>query len=185
MESRESDSHAIAASLDDPARFELVFRRHYQPVRAYLQRRLGLDLGEELAAQTFVHAFARRSSYDLAYESAKPWLFAIATNLLRHHVRDEARHLRTLRAQPAPTSIVDDEDERLTSLQLQPLLADALSALPRSDREALLLFVHAGLRYEEIASVLGVPVGTVRSRIHRARLRLREQLRAVGDISDA
>jgi RNA polymerase sigma factor (sigma-70 family) len=178
----EADAEAIAASIADPARFEPVFRRHYQAIRAYLQRRVGRDLGEELAAQTFVKAFERRTSYDSTYASAKPWLFAIATNLLRHHVRDELRHLRTLQGQPASVLTMDDEDDRLTALHLRPMLASALADLADADREALLLFVHGGLSYDEIATVLGVPIGTVRSRIYRAKERLRERLPSLRDI---
>ena len=182
VEPQETDAEAILASRQDPPRFEVVFRRHYQPIRAYLQRRIGPDVGEQLAAQTFVDAFEHRGSYDARYASAKPWLFAIATNLLRHHVRDEGRHLRRLRAQPPAASTVDDEDDRIASLVLQPLLVSALAELPDADREALLLFVLADLPYDEVARVLNVPIGTVRSRIHRARGRVREQLPALGDM---
>jgi RNA polymerase sigma factor (sigma-70 family) len=182
-----TDAEAIRASFEEPDAFEIVFRRHYQAIRAYLQRRLGTDIGEELAAQTFLVAISKRSAYDFAYPSAKPWLFAIATNLLRHHVRDETRHLRKLAEQIPTDTHGDDEDDRLSAIRLQPLLAEAIAKLRGPDRDALLLFSLADMSYEDISVTLGIPIGTVRSRIHRARALMREQLpdlRAINAVDD-
>src|SRR5690348_7072429 len=88
------DRDAIAASLREPARFALVFDRHYEEIASYLTRRTGRALAEELASETFVRAFAARAAYDLAYRDARPWLYAIANNLLRKHVRSEERRRR-------------------------------------------------------------------------------------------
>src|SRR5579859_3907447 len=91
---RPTDSEAIAASVNDPPRFALVFERHYQAIWTYLARRVGAALAEELVSETFVRAFAGRDGYDGAYENARPWLYGIATNLLRKHARSEERRRR-------------------------------------------------------------------------------------------
>jgi len=178
VEEGPTDADLIAASLSEPERFEDVFRRHYQPVRAYLQRRIGIDVGEELAAQTFVVAFDHRERFDASYPSARAWLFAIATNLLRHHARDEERHQRLLmqNASKLAPPFTEHDDDRLAAVMAFPMLLQALSALEPRDREAFLLFVLADLSYDEVANALDIPTGTVRSRISRARRLMRERL---------
>jgi RNA polymerase sigma-70 factor (ECF subfamily) len=110
-------------------------------------------------------------------------LFGIATNLVRHHRRKEARRLRAYdRVGLGQLSDADADrvDERVDAARAAPRIADALSRIPATDRDALLLLAWADLRYEEIALALEIPIGTVRSRIHRARQRLRELLRPSG-----
>jgi RNA polymerase sigma-70 factor (ECF subfamily) len=184
-----TDGDLIRASLEDPSRFEPVFDRHYDVVRRYAQRRVGPSAGEEIASKAFLLAFERRSSFrpsGSAHGSARAWLLGIATNMIRHHVRDERTHLRILSTMPPerPGSAPDD-DARLDSIGVRPTLARELASLPRRERDAFLLLVLGELSYGEIAEALEIPVGTVRSRIHRARARLREQLRAVEAIPDA
>jgi RNA polymerase sigma-70 factor (ECF subfamily) len=177
-----TDGELIHASLEDPSAFEGVFERHYDVVRRYAQRRVGSSTGEEVAARTFLVAFERRARFrPPASGSARPWLLGIATNILRHHVRDERTHLRILAELPvsAPPAEPDDED-RLAAIELRPRIAAALAALPARHRDALLLHVLGGLAYEEIAAALDILPGTVRSRIHRARSALRERL---GDVA--
>ena len=89
-----SDAQIIAASRVEPLVFAAVFDRHYDAVHRYLARRVGSDLADDLAAETFTTAFDVRRRYDTARPDARPWLFGIATNLLRHHHRGEARRLR-------------------------------------------------------------------------------------------
>jgi DNA-directed RNA polymerase specialized sigma24 family protein len=86
-----TDASLIAASVREPERFAVLFDRHFAAVHRYLQRRLGRDVAEELAAETFVTAFAGRLRYDGSRESARPWLFGIAANLVRHQRRTERR----------------------------------------------------------------------------------------------
>jgi RNA polymerase sigma-70 factor, ECF subfamily len=177
-----TDGELIRASLEDPSAFEGVFERHYDVVRRYAQRRVGRATGEEVAAKAFLVAFERRARFQPPPTgTARPWLLGIATNVLRHHVRDERTHLRILAALPAPTPPPEPDDEdRLAAIELGPAIADALSALPTRHRDALLLHVLGGLAYEEIAAALDIKPGTVRSRIHRARSALRERL---GDVA--
>jgi RNA polymerase sigma-70 factor (ECF subfamily) len=182
MPGRPNDAQAISASLRDPDRFRDVFERHHDDVRRYLQRRSGLDTGEELAAQTFEEAFRTRSRFDPSFSDARPWLMGIATNLLRHHYRAEAARLRTLEraAWMVSTAGDDDPEARLDAQAAAPALFRALLGMSRRDRDALLLYAWADLTYEQIAHALNVPIGTVRSRLHRTRRRLRE-LRSVVD----
>lgn len=147
----------------------------------FLRRRLDPGLADELASEIFTHAFARRATYDIARPSALPWLYGIATNLVRRHRRSEARRLRAYAraAEPEPQAPdLDAVDARLDASASSRALAAALASLAPRRREALLLFAWTELSYEEIAAALDVPVGTVRSRIHRARAEVRELIAA-------
>jgi RNA polymerase sigma-70 factor (ECF subfamily) len=187
VEGEPSDVRAIAASLSEPSRFEVVFDRHYDAVRCYLQRRSSLDAGEELAAETFVVAFDRRRSFDGRRASARPWLMGIATNLLRHHHRAERTRLLAYGRVPVERPRTEHDEDALAASMAVPMVARALAELEARDRDALLLLVFGELSYAEIAQALDVPVGTVRSRIHRARQELRERLpglKAIMGVSD-
>lgn len=180
----DNDAHAIRASLRDPSQFFVVFERHHDDVRRYLQRRSGRDTGEELAAQTFEEAFRTRSRFDPAFTDARPWLMGIATNLLRRHYRAEAARLRALERAASLASTVgeDDPDARLDARTAAQVLARALQEMTRGERDIVLLYAWADLTYAEIARALGVPIGTVRSRLNRTRRRLRELGAAVDAI---
>jgi RNA polymerase sigma factor (sigma-70 family) len=180
VEDNPTDSDAISASLAAPAEFAVVFDRHVGAIHAYLQRRVGRDLADEISSQTFLAAFDGRSRYDLSRPDARPWLFGIATNLLRRHQRSEVRALRAY-ARSAADPILDPFEgieERIDASNRRRDLVEALSELPVEERDALLLYAWAELSYAEIAEALGVPVGTVRSRLSRARGRVREPLEA-------
>jgi RNA polymerase sigma-70 factor (ECF subfamily) len=168
-----SDASLIAASLRDPAAFAAVFDRHWPGLHRYCASRAG-PAGEDLAAETFRVAFDARGSFDSRYEDARPWLYGIATNLVRRHFREAAR-----RGGPfdrAELDFTDDALGRVEARALGPELAAALRSVADGDRDALLLHAWEGLTYSEIARAMGVPVGTVRSRIHRARTLLRAHL---------
>jgi RNA polymerase sigma-70 factor (ECF subfamily) len=183
MEGRPTDAQVIRASIQDPDLFRHVFERHHDVVRRYLQRRSGLDVGEELAAQTFEEAFRNRGSFDPAFPDARPWLLGIATNLLRHHYRAESARLRAVEraASMASTAARDDPDARLDAEMTARVLAASLQQLSPDERDIVLLFAWADLTYAEIAAALSLPIGTVRSRLHRIRGRLRE----LGSTADA
>jgi RNA polymerase sigma factor (sigma-70 family) len=173
---RTNDAAIIRASLDDPARFEAIFDRHYDRIRRYAQRRLGRETGEDVAAQTFVIAFASRAAFDPSYGSAAPWLIGIATNLARRHTRSERIHWRALQRAPREVPVGEMDPDMLDAQRVRGAIAAALQTLTDSDRETFLLHVLGELSYQEVAQTLGVPLGTVRSRIHRARGRLREHM---------
>ena len=182
-----SDAQIIAESLGDPTVFALVFDRHYDSVHRYLARRVGAELADDLAAETFTTAFDVRRRYDPDHPDARPWLFGIATNLVRHHRRSEARRLRAYARLDHPADTdggFEGLEARLDAERMGPAIAEALAHLSHGDRDTLLLFAWADLRYEEIAVALHIPVGTVRSRLNRARRRLRELLGASGQYLD-
>jgi RNA polymerase sigma factor (sigma-70 family) len=180
-----TDAEAIAASVDEPSAFEIVFDRHFDVVFRYLRRRVGRYRAEELAAETFAQALASRSRFDARYADARPWLFGIAVRLLRNHYRREDRELRAY-ARTGCDPLASDEPslERLDAEASKPAVAAAVAELPPIEREALLLFAWAELGYGDIAQALGIPVGTVRSRLHRGRTRLRELLAASGQYAE-
>jgi RNA polymerase sigma factor (sigma-70 family) len=172
-----NDAVAIAASLSDPGEFAVVFDRHWEALHAFCRSRAG-TAGEDIAAESFRVAFDRRRRYDLTYADARPWLYGIASNLVRDHFRKAERGARAGR-RSLTEDFYDRVDETLGRVEaesLGPRLAAALEALPPADRDALLLLAWAGLTYDEIARALAIPIGTVRSRIHRARARVQAHL---------
>jgi RNA polymerase sigma factor (sigma-70 family) len=180
-----SDAAVIRLSLYDSEHFEALFDRHAPRIQRYVVRRLGLDAADDIVAETFLLAFRQRAAYDQAREDALPWLYGIATNLIGRHRRAETRLYRALArtgTDPVIASFTDRSDDRVTAGAASRRLAVALAALPAAYRDTLLLMAWGDLSYEETADALGVPTGTVRSRISRARAALRRKL---GDLAPA
>jgi RNA polymerase sigma factor (sigma-70 family) len=172
-----SDAEVIAASIGDTQAFTELFERHWQELQRFCHSRAG-SAGEDIASEAFRVAFDRRHKYDGRYRDARPWLFGIATNLLRDHFREAQREERK-RSRSAALETLGHADNDLSELERQllgPRLTSALQDLPAADRDALLLLAWADLDYQQIALALGIPLGTVRSRIHRARRRVRAYL---------
>ncbi|WP_394437100.1 RNA polymerase sigma factor [Streptomyces sp. SGAir0957] len=180
---RESDASVIARSRDEPEAFAVLFDRYAHEVHRYVARRLGGEPADDLMAETFTTAFRLRHRYDPSRatgDGVRPWLFGIATNLVSRHRRAEARRFRAMARVPAPADheepLADRAAARVGAQAVGRELAAALATLPARHRDVLLLVAWAGLGYEEAAQALGVPVGTVRSRLHRARGKLRDAL---------
>ena len=184
MEPSPSDVDCLARSLKEPNAFEPIFDRHFGAVHRYLHRRAGRDLADELAAETFALAFEKRASCR-ASGSALPWLYGIATNVLRRRRRAERRQLRAYGRSGVDrwAAYEDDAAGRVDVSSRGAQLARALTAMRPRERDALLLYALADLSYEEIASALDVPVGTVRTWLHRARRTARRELAATTDVS--
>jgi RNA polymerase sigma-70 factor (ECF subfamily) len=176
----DSDARVIARSREEPEQFAVLFDRYADAVHRYAARRLGPEAAEDLMAETFITAFQRRHTYDLARADARPWLFGIATNLVSRHRRAEARRFKALSRLPEPVvheePVADRAVARAGATGVRRELAAALGGLSARHRDVVLLVAWADLDYEEAAEALGVPVGTIRSRLHRARGRLREAL---------
>jgi RNA polymerase sigma factor (sigma-70 family) len=180
------DAAVIGRSRQEPEAFAEVFRRYAPDIKRYVTRRLGPEAAEDIVAETFLAAFRQRGGYDLSRQNARPWLYGIATNLMGRHVRTEVRQLRILErtgTDPVMASFTERSDERLSAEAFSPTLAGALAALPNGHRDALLLVVWGDLSYPEAAQALGVRMGTVRSRISRARKRLRRDLGGVDPVA--
>jgi RNA polymerase sigma factor (sigma-70 family) len=172
-----TDAEAICASLSDGEAFLPVVERHLAEISRYLRRRVGRDVADDLTAEVFTTAFARRRSYDLARTSALPWLYGIASNVLRNQRRHDLRELHAL-AQVAVDWLAPSSDpvDRALRTAIEPTLARALLALTPQERDVLLLFAWGDLGYEEIAEALGVRLGTVKSRLNRARAHIHTAL---------
>ena len=160
-----------------PTSFALVFERHFASIHRYVYRRLGPDLAADVTAETFFVAFDRRAGYKPVHSDARPWLFGIASNLVRRHWRDELRWGKACERMARETAHGEtDGDRPLVPTDLDEEVRNSLRALSKRDRETLLLLAWAELSYEEISLALGVPIGTVRSRISRARRQIRKRL---------
>ena len=165
------DGKQIAYSTSEPNDFGAIFERHFDAIHRFVARRLGASLADEIAASVFTEAFAGRARFLADRADARPWLYGITTNLIRRHRRRE-RAAWSAYAKHGVDPIGIDMHPRLDEVAI----ARALSKLPSADRDALLLFAWADLTYDEIAIALDLPVGTVRSRLSRARARLRADL---------
>jgi RNA polymerase sigma-70 factor (ECF subfamily) len=174
----DSDADVIAASLQDPATFAVIFDRHAGVIHRFLLRRVEPAEADGLLGEVFRIAFERRSTFDPSRTCARPWLYGIAANVAAKYHRSESRRLRATARLAAQRSLAVDPAERavpaVDARADWAVVADALAALPSPERQALLLFAWEELSYIEIATALGVPVGTVRSRINRGRARLAE-----------
>ncbi|HXF31538.1 MAG TPA: sigma-70 family RNA polymerase sigma factor [Solirubrobacterales bacterium] len=177
MSAKQTDSEAIAASLSEPKAFGVVFERHFEPIHRYLRRRLGAQRAEEATAQTFFLAFDGRGRFDPRQPSARPWIFGIATNVAGRHRRHEIRELRATAALGVErASDADGSEARLDAERMRGTLARCLAELPAEESDVLYLLVWAELDQPEIAAALGIPLGTVKSRLSRARGRVRSAL---------
>jgi RNA polymerase sigma factor (sigma-70 family) len=174
----DSDAAVIAASITEPECFGGLFDRHATAMYRYFVRRVGADAADSLLGELFRVAFERRATYDTARADARPWLYGIATRLLAHHHRSEARRLRAtarlVASMDAPGDLSEQVVGAMDASNRWPAVAEAVAALPEAERNVLFLYAWEDLSYEEIATALGMPIGTVRSRLHRARHRLRE-----------
>lgn len=179
VDTQPSDADLIARSRHDAGAFGPLYDRYAVQLFRYAQRRLGLDTARDVVAETFLAAFAARDRYDLTRPDARPWLFGILTREVAQHHRRESARLRAL-ARCAPEPPVDGPADRVaddvTARAVRQPLLSALAALNAGERDVLLLFAWGELSYEEIAAALGIAGGTVRSRLNRARTKVRAAL---------
>lgn len=179
-------SEAVVASVEHPHRFEAVFDQYHRTIHEYLARTVGRDHADEYAGDVFVAAFSGRARYDPALGSARAWLFGIATNIRRTRARSHARGQRAW-GRVGPERDADDGgfevvEESLDYGRRLAWVTEFMRELSDTDREVLVLYAWGELSYPEIAQALGVEIGTVRSRLARARGRLRELLAANGEV---
>jgi RNA polymerase sigma factor (sigma-70 family) len=181
-----TDSGVISASLSSPGCFSLIFERHADTVFRYLASRVDRPVAEDLLSDVFETAFRARRRYDSSYDDALPWLLGIATNMIRHHRRSESRHtsmlrrVAQLRRQEIDRAAADPSAGHVERHEDMQEVRRAMEGLSDTHREILVLCAGLGLSYDDAARTLGVKVGTVRSRLARARTRLRELLESNG-----
>lgn len=164
----------MISRIRSPEPIEELFVAHFSSIYRFAVYRVGREAAVDVAAETFAQAVRSAERLDPARD-ARAWLFGIANNVIRHHRRTEERRIRAYAAverqlgRPGTSGHPAEPDD-----PMRTRLVEVLERLDARDREPLLLFAWAELSYEEIATALGIPLGTVRSRIHRARRALRE-----------
>ncbi|ROO90860.1 RNA polymerase sigma-70 factor (ECF subfamily) [Actinocorallia herbida] len=179
MTSQAIDERSDTGFREDPERFTAVYDRYFDAIYAYVAARLGPEAAEDVAAETFTVAFRQRLGFDPTRGEVRAWLFGIATNLVARHRRAEARYYRALSRTSAEPPSPGHEGRvvaTVTAEGLRPRLAAALAALRPAERHVVLLVALAELSHEEISQALGIPYGTVGSRLSRARAKLRTAL---------
>lgn len=172
-----TDSSIIRRSLSDPPAFAELFERHATAIGRFAAQRVGSDGGQDVLSETFLIAFRKRARFDHSWESARPWLYGIATRVIRRMAARDAHQWRAIAASAAVAESGGHDgsaraDERLDATAATRALAHRIAALPAGDRDVLLLHAWGDLTYEQIGVALNIPVGTVRSRLNRVRRRL-------------
>lgn len=159
------------SGLADPESFAAAVRQLERALHAYLARRCP-DAADDLLGEVWLAAFTSRHTFDQSRGTVRSWFFGIARNVLASHYRRRGRRSsydwRSAWVDPWP-----DVDARLDAAAVSATLKHALAEMPPDEREVLLLVAWEELAPTEIAKVLSLPAGTVRSRLHRARARLR------------
>ncbi|WP_345154102.1 RNA polymerase sigma factor, partial [Nonomuraea rubra] len=150
--------------------------------------RLDRQTADDLASEVFLTAFRKRRTFDRERGEVRPWLYGIATNLIALHRRTETRKLAALRRSSAAEERPEHGHEervisRVDAGNEQARLAAELEALPDGDRDVLLLSALGGLSHDEVATALGIPYGTVGSRLSRVRRKLRAALGGANPLS--
>ena len=170
------DAQQVELSLREPERFGVVFDRYFAEIHGYVARRLGRDAADDVAAETFLTAFRSRRRFDASRGTVRAWLYGIVTNHMSAYHRQEVRAYRTLALagmQAVEEGHADRVAERVDAGAAGRELARALAELPRGDRDVLLLVALGGLSHADVAVALGIPYGTVGSRLNRVRKKLR------------
>jgi RNA polymerase sigma factor (sigma-70 family) len=173
-----SDAELWARSrAGDPDAFGALFERHAKLIFNYCFRRIGnRETAREILQVVFLEAWRRRDK-ELAPDKVLPWLYGIATNVVRNQRRSERRYAAALNRLPSATVEPDFADraaERLDYERQAEKAIGLLHALSKKQQEVFVLCVGMELSYEDAAFALDIPVGTVRSRLSSARARLDE-----------
>ncbi|MEU5420532.1 RNA polymerase sigma factor [Streptomyces sp. NPDC001407] len=169
-----TDEELLARSGTDASAFEPLVERHSRALHGYFARRAP-GAADDLLAEAWLRAYAGRGTYDAARGPVRAWLFGVARNVLAAHWRGQDRPAATL-ADETSSDPWHAVDRRLDAAAVAPLMRRTLAELPAVERELLLLIAWEQLSPTEAAAVVGVPAGTARSRLHRARTRLRAAL---------
>jgi RNA polymerase sigma factor (sigma-70 family) len=176
------DALLVEASLADPRRFAELYDRYAPDILRYAARRVGESSADDVVAETFLVAFRRRDRFDPSRGAARPWLYGIASNLIAGYRRSEVKQYRVL-ARTAADPVAPDHhghtEDRVAAAAVTRQLGAALTRLSQGDREVLLLVAWESLTYDEVAQALDIPIGTVRSRLNRARKKVRKALGGV------
>jgi RNA polymerase sigma factor (sigma-70 family) len=165
-----------ASTRGEQAAFAELYERHARTIYNYLFRRLAdWSEAEDLTAVVFLEAFRRRREVVVVEGKLVPWLYGIATNVLRNRRRALWRHRALVeRLASEPRTAAPDIAARTEAATQMRSVLERVARLPRRQQDVVALCLWSGLSYEEAAAALGLPVGTVRSRLARARAALVE-----------
>ena len=172
----------VRTGLGSESEFAQAYDETAPAIYRYVASRVGTGAAEDVAAEVFAVAWRSRHNFRPDAGTAQAWLLGVATNVIGRHREIEQRWLRHSKDLPHLTTSFpagDDlgaVDQRLDAERHRASVYAALARVPARDREAFLMHVIAGASYDEIALALNVPIGTVRSRINRARTRLQSRL---------
>lgn len=177
-------SHAVsdeslwrASAEGNEGAFSELYERHAGAIYNYLFRRLAdWSEAEDLTAVVFLEAFRRRSDVVVLEGKVLPWLYGVATNVLRNRRRALWRHRRLVEqlAGERGEIVTPDAAARAEAAEQMRSLLKTVASLPRRQQDVVALCLWSGLSYEEAAAALAVPIGTVRSRLARARAAVAE-----------
>jgi RNA polymerase sigma-70 factor, ECF subfamily len=190
------ESHTACADEELMARFRrgqqeafgVLVRRYERELYGYLRRYLGdSDLAEDVFQNTFLQLYTKGHQYE-AGRPVRPWLYTIATHQAIDALRRQGRH-QALSLDQSPAEDADGEVRSLVELletrgpgpldaaqgeERRDLVRAGVDRLPEFLRQVVLLAYYQGLKYREIADILDIPVGTVKSRLHAALVKLHE-----------
>jgi RNA polymerase sigma factor (sigma-70 family) len=171
--SEAADPELLTMAGAQPEAFGELFKRHSRSVYAYCARRTGnLDLAEDLTSVVFLEAFRRRRKVKLSNASALPWLLGVANNVVRNAARSARRYRSALERIPPPANEASSEADAIERFRAQEALGralEAISTLTQAEQDVVLLVLWSDLTYADAATALGIPIGTVRSRLASAR----------------
>lgn len=161
---------------------EELVRRYYQPLVRYLRRVVGNEqMAEELHQQTWLSVLEHLETFDQGSCSGgfKAWLFRIATNKAHDHWRSAGRE----KSAKEGLKLVTDDDlpepgHRMSGSEQEQKLKQAIDRLPETQKQVVLLRYYSGLKFIEIADLLGCPLNTALGRMHKAMLKLRDLMEA-------
>lgn len=173
----------VAPAVLDESALLTLYESTAERLHRYVARRVGGDTAQDVVSEAFLVLWDQRAGQVYEADAVRAWLFGVATNLLRGHVRAEERKLRawsrTYAARVDEADIGDRVSAAVDADVLSGPLTGWLADLRVEEREVLLLHAWAEFSSNEIAVALDVPVATVRTRLHRARARLRTRLAAI------
>jgi RNA polymerase sigma-70 factor (ECF subfamily) len=173
------DADLWELSVKDPEAFGEIFRRHARAVFAICYWRTGdAAVAEDVTSVVFLEAWKRRDAVVLEHRSALPWLLGVANHTSRNATRSLRRYSQALKRLDGHRTLLDDDAviDRLDAEISLNTVNEVARELNEQEREIVLMVFWSGLSYESAAVALGVPVGTVRSRVSRTRRKLQLRL---------
>lgn len=174
-----TDAEWIRRSISRPDDFRVVFDRHFDWIHAFMLRRTDPESALEISSETFLTGFEKRAKFDPSRPSARPWLIGIALNKLRRRHRTWRRESEALlKVSAGHPGAGDAGSGGIEAFDGSSELMVAVSRLKPKDRIVLLLIAWEDLSYAEVAEALELPIGTVRSRLNRARKQIAGHMEA-------